>query len=237
MRWSSLRRLVRAIREGAANGDIALLKSDAFEASASPDCEARIAHLSGYHPPIDLEALRALPDATLGREYARLLDANGFTPFAVTEAIEPEIIARNVFGLRYAVTHDMFHVVTGFDTSWAGEIGVLGFAAAQRYLRAQLYSIPLALVIYILRAPRQARAIVRCLREGWRMGRAAEHLLAQRLEDDFATPVMALRARLHIDDAPGPGAAPAPGRLAMPTRPPSAATPAVAPSIVGSLAG
>ena len=39
----------------------------------------------------------------------------------------------HLFALRYTVTHDIFHVLLGFDTSYAGEMGVFAFTIAQNY--------------------------------------------------------------------------------------------------------
>ena len=47
---------------------------------------------------------------------------------------EAELLARNAFSIRYALIHDMVHVLTGFDASWVGEVGVLAFVGGQNYL-------------------------------------------------------------------------------------------------------
>lgn len=200
MRWKSLRRAIRVYRQNGAIGDVALLKADAFGVRGTRDTEARIDAVRGYAPPLDLEMLRALPAGTLGREYARLLDRGGYQPLTVTAAIEPELLARNAFAYRLQITHDMFHVLTGFDTSYAGEIGVLAFTTAQGYTRVQRHvALPLAMLLYPILAPRQIRAIYRCVRQGWRMGKRASFLLAERLEDWLARPVAELRAELGIE--------------------------------------
>jgi ubiquinone biosynthesis protein Coq4 len=190
---------VRMLRGGVTLGDAAILKADAFGARATPEAEAQLEAVRGYLPPIDLAALRALPDGTLGREYARMLDDGGLKPFTVSEGFDPEILRRNVMAVRYAVTHDMFHVLMGFDTSWAGEIGVLAFAAAQGYTRAQRWlGLPLAALLYPLLSPRTAPAIFAALRRGWRMGKRARFLLGVRLEEHFARPVADLRVEFGL---------------------------------------
>lgn len=199
MRLKSLLRAIRVQRQGGSPGDLAILKCDAFRLHGRRAVQRNLEHVRGYAPAIDLEALRALPDGTLGREYARLLDDNGYQQFSISSDIEPELLARNALGYRFVVTHDMIHVLTGFDTSWAGELGVLAFTSAQNYTRLQRYlALPLATLIYPLLAPRRVRSIFRCLVQGWRMGKRARFVLGERLEDDFARPVAELRARLDI---------------------------------------
>lgn len=215
MRLRSLLRAIRVRRQGGPLGDMAILKCDAFRMRGTKAVEAKLGAVRGYAPPIDMDALRALPDGTLGRDYVRLLEDNGYTPLTVSKDIEPELLARNTLPYRLVITHDMLHVLTGFDTSWAGELGVLAFTAAQGYTRAQRYvSLPMAILFYPLIAPRQIRAMFRCLVQGWRMGKRAAFVLGQRLEDVFARPITELRAELAIEvpsERTGAGYLPQPG--------------------------
>ena len=199
MRWSSLVMFWRTYRAGGPNGDLAIFKADAAGARATPAVERKLADVRGYAPAVDLDVLRRLPDGTLGREYVRLLDDNGYGAFVISDAVPRAMLERNVFGHRIAVTHDMFHVLTGFDTTWAGELGVLAFTSAQGYARVQRYvALPLALLLYPVLAPRQIPALVRCLVQGWRMGRRAHLVLGYRLEDWFARPVDEARRQLAL---------------------------------------
>ena len=200
IRVKQLLKASRLLRSGGPLGDAAILKADAFDVRAAPSAEAQLGAVRGYLPRIDMAALRGLPDGTLGREYARMLDENGLSPFTVSEDFDPEVLRRNTFAARYAVTHDMFHVLTGFDTSWAGEMGVLAFAAAQGYTRVQRWiGLPLATVLYPIFSPRNAMAVFRALRRGWRMGKRARFLLGVRLEEHFERPIADLRAELGIE--------------------------------------
>jgi ubiquinone biosynthesis protein COQ4 len=210
MRWKSLRRAIQVYRKKGAIGDMALLKADAFGVRGTRETESRLEAVRGYAPPLDMDALRALPEGTLGREYARLLDRGGYEPLTVSADIEPELLARNAFAYRLQITHDMFHVLTGFDTSYAGEIGVLAFTTAQGYTRVQRYlALPMAMLLYPILAPRQIQAIYCCVRQGWRMGKRASFLIAKPLEDGLSRPVAELRAELGIElparRAGGPG--------------------------------
>jgi ubiquinone biosynthesis protein Coq4 len=200
IRVKQLMKAARLLRSGGPLGDAAILKADALGVRAAPSAEAQLEDVRGYLPRIDLEALRCLPDGTLGREFARMLDKNGLSPFTVSADFDREILSRNTFAVRYAVTHDIFHVLTGFDTSWPGEMGVLAFAAAQGYSWAQRWiSLPLAALLYPFFGPRNAVAVFRALRRGWRMGKRARFLLGVRLETHFARPLADLRAELGIE--------------------------------------
>ena len=85
---------------------------------------------------IDLDALAALPDGTLGHTYATFLRSHGLTPEVFDGP--PEGIAdprRSYVVQRLRQTHDLWHVVTGCETDPAGEVALQAFTYAQ--LRAR----------------------------------------------------------------------------------------------------
>src|SRR5262245_10890029 len=115
----------RAFREGAPLGDVVMLKLDALSAP-SPAVTEKLEGLRGYAPAPHPPALRKLPEGTLGRAYARFLDRNGIDPLVVSDRMRERFRDRP-YVLRYTTTHDLHHVLTGFDAGLAGEIGVLAF--------------------------------------------------------------------------------------------------------------
>lgn len=178
-------------------GDLALLKADALGAKANPPTAARLQAVVGYYPTIDLEALETLPAGTFGREYARHMRSSALQPLTVSPELDA-VARRNVFALRYAVTHDIFHVLLGFDTSYGGEIGVLAFAAAQNYSRLQRSALWIATVLYPLLAPKQMQAIFHNRRTGLTLGRQAKCLLAYRFEEMWERPLRDIRQELGL---------------------------------------
>lgn len=178
-------------------GDFALLKADAFGAKAHPNLAPKLASVTGYYPEINVEHLLEYPPGTFGREYAEHLTNNRFQPFNVSPEFDA-IAQRNVFALRYAVTHDIFHCLLGFDTSYAGEIGVLAFAAAQNYSPSLKVSLTFAKILYPLLAPRQRKAIRANLAKGQALGQQADFLLGYRFEDHWHEPVAQVRERLGL---------------------------------------
>lgn len=201
IKLGQLREATRRMRAGQL-GDGAILKADAVGASASPEAEAQLAGVRGYLPRIDLDALSALPPGTFGRAYADHMRGHDLTPFQVSEGFDPEMLRRNTFAARYAVTHDIFHVLLGFDMRLPGEMGVLAFAVAQGYSRAQRLALALAVVLYPLMAPFEAARTFRCLREGWRLGKSAAFLLGVRFEERWERPLAEVRASLRLPAGP-----------------------------------
>ena len=184
-------------------GDFALLKADLLGAKAHPAIAPQLNPLIGYHPTIDLDALSQYPSGSFGRAYADHMHANQLQPLSISPDLE-DVARRNVFALRYAVTHDIFHVLLGFDTSYAGEIGVLAFAVGQRYSRAQAISLAIARWLYPLLAPQQTQQIAALARQGQVLGEQAQLLLAVKFEECWQEPLDSLRARLNLPSVPDP---------------------------------
>lgn len=203
MRWQHLPRLFREIQRGKKSrlGDIAILKADMLGAGATPAIAPLLDSVVGYYPPIDLDRLHSMPEGSFGYEYARHMRANGLQPLEVSPELDA-IARRNVFALRYAVTHDIFHVLLGFDTSYAGEMGVLAFAVAQKYSRSQRLGLWIATWLYPLLAPRQWRQICASKRQGLEFGQQAKFLLGYRFEEQWERSLDEVRAELDLPPRP-----------------------------------
>lgn len=165
-------------------GDFAILKSDILGAKVSPEVANKLQNVVGYYPKIDLDKLIEYPEGSFGREYAEHMKRNNLQSISVSPELE-DVAQRNVFALRYVVTHDIFHVLLGFDTSYAGEIGVLAFAAAQNYSKSLKIGLWLAKILYPIAAPRQIKAIISNQRKGEELGKKAKFLLGYRFEEHW----------------------------------------------------
>ncbi|MCB9704409.1 MAG: hypothetical protein H6711_21150 [Myxococcales bacterium] len=192
------RELRRALKDPARAGDIPVYKSELSRTRARPEIEALLDDVRDYRPRLDLDALATLPEGTFGRAYVRFIRDNGLHPLVISDQVDPALVARNAFVVRYGIIHDMVHVLTGFDASWPGEIGVWAFVAAQGYSRVFTLSAILALLIAPLRAPTRLGASWRSFRRGWAMGREARRVLPLRLEERLGDDLAATRAELGI---------------------------------------
>jgi ubiquinone biosynthesis protein COQ4 len=79
------------------------------------------------------EALRALPEGSLGRSYAAFMDAESIDPDGLVDASVGRESWQNADeGLLYFATrrrdmHDLHHVVTGYGRDLRGEAALLAF--------------------------------------------------------------------------------------------------------------
>lgn len=201
MQLALLLKAVRAFRAGRI-GDGGAYKAAALTAPAYPDVRARLARLEQMLPDIRLEELRSLEPGSFGRHCADFMDLNRLTPIVISPEVRAELAAAQPLGLRYALLHDAFHVLLGFDTSLAGELGVWSFVAAQRYSPTFRWAAGLARVLYPLQAP-SLRGELRAAR--LRAEAQAERvpcLIAQPLETLLDLPLLQVRHSLGITVEP-----------------------------------
>jgi ubiquinone biosynthesis protein COQ4 len=147
---------------------------------------------------IDLDALAALPEGTLGHAYANFLRSRGLTPEVFDAPPEEIRDPRTQYIVqRMRQTHDLWHVVTGCNTDPAGEIALQAFTFAQ--VRAPSTAI-LALV-GTMRGLRGKRALPRDVLAAYRAGLRAEKLAVFPWEDHWATPLAEVRELLGLPAA------------------------------------
>jgi ubiquinone biosynthesis protein COQ4 len=142
---------------------------------------------------VDFDALRCMPDGTLGREYTRFLDDNGITPDAFEALPDVGDIRSARLMLRLRQTHDLWHVLTGYTPNVEGELLLQSFMYAQTGAPGSL-----VLVVFgTLRWMRFKRGFVRALRHAFARGKATDFLATVRWEELWSTPVSDLRRTLH----------------------------------------
>lgn len=147
---------------------------------------------------IDLAELRRLPEGTLGRAFAKHMDAAGLDPSALPTL--PSTDRFLFFRAHLYETHDVWHVVTGFGVDYVGELGLQGF-----YLAQIPGALPALLVATgFVRGALYDHGVIRPFMEelvrGWRMGARAKTLFGVHWDELWATPLAEVRARLGIDE-------------------------------------
>ncbi|MEM8781040.1 MAG: Coq4 family protein [Cyanobacteria bacterium P01_G01_bin.49] len=197
---ATIKRLVKAYKDyftKGETGDAALLESELYGWGANPTLVAQLQAIAGYYPKIDLEQLSQLPQGTLGYEYAQHMKKNKIQPLEISEDLRSEA-ERHPFALRYTITHDIFHILLGFDTSYVGEMGVFGFTVGQNYSKALNLVYPLIKLIFSIIKPRQTQAILASARRGKEFGQQASCLLVYRFEENWERPIADIRAELGL---------------------------------------
>ena len=150
----------------------------------------------------DRKALAAMSDASFGRAYLEFAEANGFAADGLVEQnrnaeretqIEDDPY-RAWFWDRYTLAHDLWHVLTGCDTSVDGEAVLLAFSQGhtpQRGFAAVLAMIAITANIDF--------GFQRSLIRAWRSGRRVDDLLVAPWERLLERPLDEVRRELGIE--------------------------------------
>jgi ubiquinone biosynthesis protein Coq4 len=162
----------------------------------SPGERARLRDLT--LAPVDIPALVALPEGTLGRAYGRLFEHGDVTPDAQVRAHPAlaDTFARDWVYLRFCRVHDFHHVLLDFGLDAQGEMGLQAFNLrnfAEPFAALAMLSAPVTALRY-----GDAARMTRELRRGWQLGAALPNLFTAPFEDWFEHPLAAVRARLGI---------------------------------------
>ncbi|CAN8074497.1 unnamed protein product [Agarophyton chilense] len=132
------------------------------------------------HGSASLEALRALPPRTLGREYARFMDKHGFSPESRARVRFVQDAQQQWVLQRYRDVHDVWHVLTGLPPTLLGE-------TAQKMFEAAHTGLPVAVLAGFagcvrVRGDERRVLVTTLLPWALRCGRGAADLLAVRYE-------------------------------------------------------
>jgi ubiquinone biosynthesis protein COQ4 len=146
------------------------------------------------HEHVDLDALLALPSHTLGHAYATFLRSRGLSLEVFVPPREIRDEQKRYVGQRLRQTHDLWHVVTGYNTDVSGEIELQAFSFGQ--LRT-----PFAFFVALggVLKPQASRSdtLRRVLRAYFR-GFRAEQLCYRAWEQRFETALADVRRELGL---------------------------------------
>jgi ubiquinone biosynthesis protein COQ4 len=148
---------------------------------------------------VEVSALRTLPLGTLGRAFADHLLDNGLDLAAL-----PRLPARTdaeYFRAHMLEVHDVWHVLTGFSTQVAGELGLQAFSLAQlgSPFAAGILTGGLANTLLFAFPERDVR--MRAIVRGWLLGKRARLLFGAAWARMWERPLAEVRASFGLDVA------------------------------------
>ncbi|WP_301255618.1 Coq4 family protein [Eleftheria terrae] len=190
----ALSALSRAVRSGRAHRDaVQYMLSDPRVAEL---CRQR--YTGGSSPP---GALLCQPPGSLGHEVAVAVLASPASEAGWREPLEPDAAQAgedDYLAGRVRQLHEVAHVLTGFaGNEVAGALGLQAFWAAQTRRPFSIALLALGLLRTLARPAELPRTLSQ-IAKGWLLGFAAQPLLAQRFEDDWARPVEQWRRELGL---------------------------------------
>jgi len=142
---------------------------------------------------VDFAALGRLPADTLGGAFARHLSSRGLSPdiFKAPPGIPPALA---YLGQRMRQSHDIWHVLTGYDTTIDDELALLAFSHGQSGMPGPAVLAVLGGLRWLPRHPGVFRKIL----DGYRRGKAARSLITARWERMWEEPLAVVRERFVI---------------------------------------
>ena len=152
-------------------------------------------------PTIDIDALLDLPSNSFGYLFASSvknwgIDVESFNRNRSNSAISDKEISYLRWLMRK--THDIWHLVTGFDLTLSGELGLKGFELAQYHSPLSFFS----LVIVLSKAindPKQMNSAIEKFIQGYQMGSKSKLLLAEKWEERWEQTLDEVRLELNIE--------------------------------------
>ncbi len=146
-------------------------------------------------PSPSIVQLLTYPKNSLAYVYASHLQSNGFEPdFYRIIPVETDAAYLN---LRRSQTHDIHHVITGFGTDLAGEIGLQAFQLAQ--MRSPLaIALMMSAIVTTIADTTELSRIMAAIHQGWEMGQQAQPLLAQKWEEQWEKPLAQWQRELNV---------------------------------------
>ncbi len=147
----------------------------------------------------DREALRAMPEGTLGRAYLAFVESEGISPEGIRDASNVLVTERRrpeafmYMHQRMRDTHDLWHTVTGYKGDVVGELALLAFTLAQNWHTG------IALIVATAMLKGLGDGKIGTIVDGFRRGRAAAWLPPQDWESLLPLPLAEVRARLELE--------------------------------------
>ena len=139
-----------------------------------------------YDPTLEMAELEALPEGTLGREYARFMRDNKIDPLGdLLEMPAPRNVLEYTFRRAYKL-HDVMHVVLGCDTSVLGEVRIVSYSVGQRRDNDGAAADLALAVLFLhlaLRKPGEFKEAIRLAQEWLLLGEQTKFYATFRLED------------------------------------------------------
>jgi ubiquinone biosynthesis protein COQ4 len=147
---------------------------------------------------VDFDALRRLPETTLGGAYVRHLDGNGITAdyqAAATRHVDDPDMAYLM--RRFRQTHDVWHALLGIGITGHEEVLIHWFSFGQLRLPVSALIMVFGTMKHVVLEQRWTALRV-SLREAYTAGRDAAPLLPVYWEDWWAQPLDEVRRMYNI---------------------------------------
>lgn len=145
---------------------------------------------------LDVHELASMPPETLGGAYGRFMLERDLSPTSL-----PSLHGRR--DIDYVLTHiyeshDLWHVVTGFDTDTNGEIALQAFYLAQHSSYLALFALSAVLINTAFFSYDQKHVRLEAIVGGWRLGVRSTKLFGVDWRQRLAQPLADIRREFGL---------------------------------------
>ena len=145
---------------------------------------------------LNVQELKLLPEDTLGGVIGRFLSVRGLNPDdipGVGTKTDSDYVLTHLYE-----THDIWHVITGFDTDPAGEVGLQAFYLAQTRTFLPLFIIAAIMLNTAMYAYDEKSKRMDAIISGWLLGKKAKHIAGYDWKANFHRPLAEVKAELSL---------------------------------------
>jgi len=169
---------------------------------ADPGTKELIETRYNQNQPTDWNALKALPEDSLGHQFAKFMNNPEVTPLEKLPESKVEITPEiDYLRQRIRLIHDIHHVVCDYPANEIGEMAISAFYVAQ--INSPLNSMLLAfgLIKCTLKMPSHMPELMNAITQGWQLGLKTPNLFGIKWEELYHLPVAEVRKQLNIQAA------------------------------------
>ena len=148
--------------------------------------------------PIEISDLLAMPEPSLGYQYAVHLTTYEIKPIWTIDPLPVNSTLEYIIN-RLKEIHDLLHVLTGFRVDNYGEVGLHAFGLAQHRSPMGLKVVESSIHSF-LKYEKPIKPLLRALSLGFQMGVDAELIIGFKLEEDFNCPLSDWRKVLKLPE-------------------------------------
>lgn len=148
---------------------------------------------SAFH----LDELSQFPEGTLGHVYAAQIKSRNFNPYFYTTI--PVVDDISYLKMLWRTTHDIYHVMTGFDTHAVGEIALQAFFIGQTPIPISAMIVSFGIVMISLYQPHSCKYLMSEISRGYNLGcQTPGMLIAQKWDQYWDVQLSDIRAHLGM---------------------------------------
>lgn len=145
-----------------------------------------------------LDALRSHPEGSLAQAFAEFLTVRGLKPESIPTLAAPD--EQSYLRAHLYETHDLWHVVTGFETDVAGELGLQAFYAAQLPGKLPIALLTMGFINTLLYAWGDSARRLDAITRGYALGKRARSLFGTDWASLWSTPLAEVREQLGLGE-------------------------------------